>query len=185
MNLKNIYLIVGPSGSGKTTLAEVLSKEYDFKTVSSYTTRPERYPGEKGHLFITDAEFDALKDKCAFTTYNGYRYCVTSDIIDNSDLYVIDPYGVKVLQNVYHGKRGIKMIRLLTDEVTLKRRMAHRGDSDEKIAERLNFDKTQFMDDGHELPYDLILPVANIYDMTTCVVNFIACCEGKHIYMQI
>lgn len=60
MSLKNIYLIVGPSGSGKTTIANELKATYGYKAVESYTTRPPRYEGERGHIFVSDEEFDAL-----------------------------------------------------------------------------------------------------------------------------
>ena len=53
-----ILLIVGASGTGKTTVANTLSKMFGMKQIQSYTTRPPRYEGEKGHIFVTDEEFN-------------------------------------------------------------------------------------------------------------------------------
>lgn len=116
MSLKNIYLIVGPSGSGKTSIANELETTYGYKAVESYTTRPPRHPGERGHIFVSDEEFDALGPMCAYTEYNGYQYGVTADVIDSHDIYVIDPYGVKYLVEHYQGKKEILAIRLMVDE---------------------------------------------------------------------
>ena len=81
--MRNIYLFVGPSGVGKTTIVEKLSRDYGFSVVSSYTDRPMRYDGETGHVFLTKEEFDALPELCAYTEFNGHRYGVTSDMVDN------------------------------------------------------------------------------------------------------
>ena len=66
---KGIYLIVGKSGSGKTTLVNKLRK-YGYASVESYTTRPKRFKNETGHTFITEEEFDQLKDICAYVKYS-------------------------------------------------------------------------------------------------------------------
>ena len=111
--MRNIYCIVGPSGSGKTTIAKRLELDYGLKSVASYTTRPPRYPDEEGHIFVNNEVFDGLEELCAFTEYNGYRYGVTPNMIDENDIYVIDPYGLRTLLDYYNGEKGIKSIRLM------------------------------------------------------------------------
>ena len=60
--MKPLYLWVGQSGSGKTTVVNYLEEVYSYKSLQSYTTRPQRYEGETGHIFVTDPEFDELKN---------------------------------------------------------------------------------------------------------------------------
>ena len=67
--MKNIFLIVGASGSGKTTIVEQLEQRYGLTSIQSYTTRAARYVGEKGHIFVSDEEFDKLTDLIAYTEF--------------------------------------------------------------------------------------------------------------------
>ena len=144
--MKNLYCIVGPSGSGKTTLVNSLCQLYggNVTVVESYTTRSPRYEGETGHLFVSDEEFDALGPLCAYTEFDGHRYGVPSSMIDESDLYVIDPAGVEYLKNHYDGPKEIRVIGLYADPMTLRARMKKRGDSDMAITHRIANDARMF-----------------------------------------
>lgn len=177
--MRNIYCIVGPSGSGKTTVAQRLERDYALKSVSSYTTRSPRYPDEEGHIFVNDEVFDGLGELCAYTEYNGYRYGVTPAMIDDSDIYVIDPYGVKTLKQYYNGEKGIKTIRLMCDTNTLKLRMFERGDDVTKIAERLKEDAESFgLSAERGIHYDLMIPNYNEQSTVACIAAYIGCCES-------
>ena len=188
MSLKNIYLIVGPSGSGKTSIANELQTTYGYKAVESYTTRPPRYDGERGHIFISDEEFDALGPMCAYTEYNGYRYGVTSDIIDAHDIYVIDPYGVKHLAEHYEGKKLLIPIRIYAPWKVRLERMRQRGDSEEEIYKRESQDNYSFGEgsDDEDINYGMTVPnndftntVEAIYSFIQCWEGFIQCWEGE------
>lgn len=144
--MKNIYCIVGPSGCGKTTLVEALEKKYGFNVIQSYTTRPPRYEGETGHIFVTPEEFKLLGEMCAYTKFDGHEYGVTADLIEQNDLYVIDPAGVEFLRNTYKGTKGVKVIGITAPTDVLIERMQQRGDSDEKIVKRLANDAEMFKD---------------------------------------
>lgn len=139
-----VFLFVGPSGSGKTTLTEYIAQTLNGKVVSSYTTRPPRYEGETGHVFISESEFDKLGALCAYTEYNGYRYGVTSTLIDESDFYVIDPAGIHEMLSNYTGKRQPIIIWLDCDAETCAANMGLRGDSEEQIQNRLELDSHVF-----------------------------------------
>lgn len=141
--MKNLYLIIGPSGSGKTELANGLNRGHGLKPVESYTTRPARYSGEPGHIFVTDEEFDKLGKMCAYTEYNGYRYGVTKDILDDADVYVIDPAGAIYLADHYSGKT-LRYIWLATSPGVCYERMLSRGDDEEKVKERVKYDGKAF-----------------------------------------
>lgn len=144
--MKNIYCIVGPSGCGKTTLVEALEKKYGFKVVESYTTRPPRYEGETGHIFVSPEEFKALGEMYAYVKFDGHEYGVTSELIEQNDLYVIEPSGVEFLREQYKGSKSVKVIGITAPTDVLIERMQQRGDSDEKIGKRLANDAEMFRD---------------------------------------
>lgn len=140
--MKPLFLLVGKSGSGKTTIAEHLEKEQGMTSVQSYTTRPPRYENETGHIFVSDEEFDKLKNIIAYTEYNGYRYCSTQEQIDAADIYVIDPPGVKTLLDNYQAhNRHIYIIYFAVKPRLRIERMRNRRDSDTKIVERIYNDE--------------------------------------------
>ena len=136
-----LFLLVGPSGSGKTTVAETLAKSYGYPTVESYTTRPRRYDGETGHMFIAEAEFDELKDIVAYTEYNGFRYCTTKDQLDLVSTYVVDLPGVETLLQNYKTDRPIVIFYFDSTVTTRINRMLDRHDSDTTIVGRLHNDE--------------------------------------------
>mgnify|MGYP002515686241 FL=1 len=171
--MTQIILLVGESGSGKTTIADLLEEMYGYKVLKSYTTRPPRL-NDTSHVFITDKEFDKLKDIVAYTEYNGYRYCATADQVDNSDIYVIDPDGIEKLKNIYHGKKELVDVYLRVPEEIRASRMKKRGDSDTQIASRLDYDKKAFasyypafiVDNSQEeldIAIDKIVNIINLY----------------------
>ena len=92
-----LYCIIGPSGSGKSTVVEELNK-MGFKSPDSYTTRPKRFPEEGGHTYITQEEYDNLLNIVAYTHFNGYNYCVTKEMLDGCDFYIVDPDGIETLK---------------------------------------------------------------------------------------
>jgi guanylate kinase len=178
--MKNIYLIIGPSGSGKTTIANELEKHYGLKQVQSYTTRPPRYEGERGHIFVSDEEFDALGELSAYTEFNGYRYGVTDKEIDESDIYVIDPDGAKYMADEYTGDKTIYAIRLNTRWRYCYQRMLERGDTHEEAVKRIEHDLKVFGDAENDIHYDLVLPNKDLELSIACIWAFIQCCESKY-----
>ena len=125
-------------------VANRLEEKYRLKQVLSYTERPPRFEGEGGHTFVTPEEFDKLKNLCAYTVFDGHRYGVPAEMVEVSDIYVIDPAGVAYMKEHYSGKKGVKVIGLFAAEEVCKRRMRARGDSKEAVNERLAHDRTAF-----------------------------------------
>lgn len=105
--MNRILLLIGASGSGKSTVARYLCEQYGLRQIDSYTTRPPRYRGEPGHIFITDEEFDQLQDFVGYTLYNGHRYGATAQQVEENDIYVIDPAGVEFFRTAYHGDKKV------------------------------------------------------------------------------
>ena len=139
--VKPLLLFIGKSASGKTSVANQLNGIFGLKVLQSYTTRPQRYLNEPGHMFISEAEFDALSDKVAYTEYNGFKYCATKEQVDNSDIYIIDPSGLESLLNAYDTGRPLKIFYFNVDICTRIDRMIHRMDTDAAIISRLYTDE--------------------------------------------
>lgn len=134
---KPLFLFVGKSASGKTTIANLLEKKYSFNQVESYTTRKPRYDGERGHIFITEDEFNNLEDMVSYTFYHNNQYGTTAGLLDENDIFVVDVPGVESLLEKYQTKRPICIIYFDTNVATRIRRMINRGDSDMEIIARL------------------------------------------------
>ena len=153
---KNLYCIIGASGSGKSTVADLMEDRYLRKVLRSYTTRPPRKADDIDHTYISEEEYAALEEKVATTTIGGYHYCATREQVDESEFYVVDWKGFDELLSSYKGvKKGLCVIYLEVDEETRKERMLWRGDSDEKIRERLDIGRELFSEQQYSLhePY--------------------------------
>lgn len=133
-----LFLFVGKSASGKTTIANVLEQKYEYKQVSSYTTRKPRYEGEIGHIFVNEEDFNNLGELAAYTYYNENHYGTTVEQLKECDVYVIDIPGVEdLLQKYKNDTRPICIIYFDTTVYTRIHRMIDRGDSDIAIISRL------------------------------------------------
>ncbi|MEG0898312.1 MAG: DUF4406 domain-containing protein [Oscillospiraceae bacterium] len=166
-----IFLIVGESGSGKTTLVSELEKRYGLTSIKSYTTRPQRHKDEYGHIFVSDEEFDSLKDICAYTEFNNYKYGATSAQVDSNDLYIIDVDGIKYFRNNYKGNKKVCVIYISTSTIERYHRMIARGDSINKTTERIDHDKKAFM---NILDYcDLVVSNEDLEDCIHTTIEFI------------
>jgi guanylate kinase len=142
--MKHICLLVGPSGSGKTTIAEALSELYGYDIISSYTDRPPRYPGEKGHLFVTEEEYLKIPDMVAETVFDGHHYGVPAKLLEENDIYIVDPCGVRTMLANYHGSKTPLVFVVWVSEEERRKRMLARGDTEEMVERRLKTDREQF-----------------------------------------
>lgn len=142
-----IILLVGKSGSGKTTVSKELEKE-GFKKVPSYTTRPKRTPNEGGYIFVTPDMFDGVRGTlCSYTKFDGYEYGATVQVIDQSDLFIVDPAGVAFFKDKYTGKKTPYVVFLDAPDELRKKRMIERGDSLDAVRSRLISDNKVFSDE--------------------------------------
>lgn len=158
--MKNIIVFIGPSGSGKSMLANVLKEEYQALEFVSTTTRLPRV-GEidgKSYYFKTEDKFKEMMKNNEFiesSKYAGNYYGLTKDSIYNalekSDLCVavLDKNGAFSLMDIFENDKNVNVYLIFVHAKisTLYLRMVNRGDTVEKIAERLQniFDKKELL----------------------------------------
>lgn len=141
-----LICILGTSGSGKSTIANRLENKYGYKSVRSYTTRPMRNAEEDAqtHTFISDDEVEGfVNEMIAYNKYNGYHYFATKTQLDTNDIYVTDKPGLEQVKLQYGGKDMIAVYIDCNSSIAAQR-MSRRGDSDDKIMERLQYDAVAF-----------------------------------------
>ena len=148
--MKNLYCVIGKSGVGKDTIVNRLCDEYGYKRLISYTSRPKRSDPKDtlSHIFVTEDDYHKAKDAgmvVADTHFDCNYYWVTSGQVDESDLYIIDWEGYKVLKSLYKNK-PIKLIVVNADKSVRIERMRKRGDTKADVEKRIAHDDIVFED---------------------------------------
>ena len=152
-----IVAIVAESGCGKTSVVNMLEDKYNYKSINSYTTRAPRSIGERGHRFISKADYwEWDKDEfVAFTEFDNNYYFATRDQVKESELYVVDVAGVDYLRDkLKNTNTRVIVININTNESTRIQRMASRGDSRCMIDARIKNDREMFK--GLEFDYSVL-----------------------------
>lgn len=160
---KTIICVAGRNSAGKSEIVRRLAKKLNLNVVQSYCTRsPRKEEIENGlensdHIFISDAEFDQLKDIATQTEINGARYCTTMDMLQRSDFYVIDPIGIKTLKEKVGDKVHIVQFYVYADENIRKQRFISRGESESAFISRNISEDKQFSEYENSHEYDIII----------------------------
>ncbi|MGG1650513.1 AAA family ATPase [Paenibacillus sp. NRS-1775] len=143
--MRKVFLLMGYSGSGKTKIAKALEGR-GYNILQSYTTRQPRSDGEWGHTFTTVGNYEKLDGEneiIAYSYFDNNHYFSTKEQLLETDVYVIDPDGIKDL------KRRVPDIEFVTiylkvDKQTRYERMIKRGDDVNKRLKRINEDGIKF-----------------------------------------
>lgn len=181
---RTIFCILGESGSGKDTLVEYTLKEFklNLKPVLSYTDRPIRQGEQNGkeHIFLSKEEMTEFltsnkKDIAAYTQIGetGYRYCAMTSVIDRSDIYIIDPNGLKEFKERTGDRYNIVSIYIDCPLQERRKRTNGRGDVSAKFEARVAAESDQFAKFREEHGYDHVIDngsMSTIYRsaMTLC-----------------
>ena len=146
MSNHKLFCIMGETASGKDTLTKKLCEDTGMKAIVSYTTRPRRTNEGDTHIFVDDSVYEQMKDNlAAYTEINGFRYWTTIEQIYDNDIYIIDPNGLKTLENL--GLEDIDICSIYINvplEVRLERAL-YRGDSVEDFFSRNKSEMRQFI----------------------------------------
>lgn len=146
------FLFIGRTASGKSSIAKAVCEKMGLTQVVSYTTRPMRKSEKNGsdHIFITDGEVaQYANDIAAYTEINGYKYFTTYDVIDKSDIYVVDPIGVDSLKIKCDDKYEFIEIYIRTPLKIAERRAKLRGDKLKDFKQRYDSENQQFTNYEH------------------------------------
>ena len=155
LNKGKLIIFAAPSGAGKSSLInKIIERDLNnFELSISATTRAQR-DGEthgKDYFFISDNEFNELKNSEAFIEYavvHGHQYGTLKSFISEkletgtNIVLDIDVQGFKQIKEVIKDTISIFIIPPSIEE--LSKRLTMRGlDSDETIKERLINAKTE------------------------------------------
>lgn len=143
------FLFIGRTASGKSSIAKAVCEKMGLTQVVSYTTRPMRKSekNESDHIFITDEEVSQYEDDiAAYTEINGYKYFTTYEVIDKSDIYVIDPIGVDSLKIKCSDRYEFVEIYIRTPQKLAEERAKIRGDKLKDFKQRWVSENQQFTD---------------------------------------
>lgn len=112
-----VICVIGESGSGKSMVAEYFEYQYGVNLIQSYTDRPRRFSGEKGHTFLSPRQMEKVceGDMLAYTEFGGYKYCCLYDDIKHANCYVIDEDGFEMLKKNWNEVLDIYSIRIHRD----------------------------------------------------------------------
>lgn len=173
---KRIIVLVGPSGSGKTTVGEALTQLGIPKLVTT-TTRQLRV-GEQDSVdyYFRNAEDMDTDDFVEQTVYNGRVYGLTKNEVDTAldehDLVHVslDKNGARAMKENYPEETLIFFIYVSIEEMV--RRMQMRGDSEDKISERVRF--SQQTDELKPLnKCDLVIENVTVAKTVESIMSFI------------
>lgn len=145
--MKQIIVITGPSGIGKTHLAGLLQRKHPHKIREAklITTRAPRLGEAKNadRIFTSTAVFQQRIDSGEvgiYGTFHGQRYgYLANDLLANNDQHIImNTWPALVPQFSRLEESIIIGLTISTENVDLlEERMHNRGDSKQKIEERI------------------------------------------------
>lgn len=122
-------LIIGRTASGKDTLADALRRSCGMTFVKSCTTRPRRTPDEDTHIFLTERQAEPLvRDAVAYTKIGDYIYFTTAQQVMETEGYVIDPIGMRMLCGNMPGTSFV-IAYVNADSIKRRQHALRRGDA--------------------------------------------------------
>lgn len=142
-----IICLAGESGSGKTTIAELLENE-GYNYIESYTTRPPRFQGERGHVFVEEMVFkqDIVRNAntIAYTFFNNHHYWAIRDQYQGkgTSVYIIDVPGIQTLKEKVKDATIVVIYLKVDKENRYNRMILERGIYEAK--ERIDHDHNNF-----------------------------------------
>lgn len=140
-----IIILLGNSGSGKTTQIKKIERDFNIDRIVTATTRSKR-PGEKDkvdYYFVTLEEFEELKtsgELLEYAEYAGNFYGTIKRELEKytgakNGIAAVEIQGIKNIKAAFEEK--CLSIYLKISKEVLVERLKMRGDSEEKIADRL------------------------------------------------
>lgn len=142
---KRILVLVGPSGSGKTTVGEEMTRRGLRKLVTTTTREPRAGEVDGRDYYFLKFEKLNPEDFIEQTVYNGNTYGLTRKEVKNAlkeeDVVHVslDQNGAIAMKKAYPEETCVIFFEISEKEMI--DRMRRRGDSEEKVSERLTFSR--------------------------------------------
>ena len=148
-----VLLISGTSGAGKNTIIQGMLNQDGYKFISSYTTRERRdVDTPNQYQYITVQEFEEkIKSNEIFeydmfnNNYYGTSRKLFSDGLKDADVVMkdISVMGFKNIEEELGDELNITAVFLTQTKKELRQRLIGRGESPEKIKNRLKLYKKE------------------------------------------
>lgn len=165
-------ILIGKSGSGKTTVTNYLVDNYDYKQITTYTSRPRREcEAVDAYHFISNEKFNELKNKAFFAEF--YKKVLNDgkliqygsaksdyENFNSQNIIILTPNGMRNAVNAL-GISNVSVIYLKVSENILNERLNFRNsESETNYKSRLNREHIDF--DGIEPECDFVINGDNL-----------------------
>lgn len=151
--MKNIYVLTGMSGVGKTSMINELLKTGSFSYPKMYTTRPIRKHILDGKIHIGEDCYEELPHKVVEFIYNQHKYAIIDSEVQKANIFDLAPSGFRSLKENYKGDKKIIIIYVWIDKYERINRMKARGETEEDIYSRLQYEKIEYQDIEKDVDY--------------------------------
>ena len=144
------------SGVGKTTIINELAKTGLFIYPKMYTTRPIREQINDGKIHVKEEDYENISSKVVEFCYNQYKYAITDEEVQKSNIFDLAPSGFRSLQENYNGSKRIVLIYIWIDERERINRMKKREENEQNILSRLEYEKLEYNNIEEIVDYSVI-----------------------------
>ena len=175
-----LVCVMAESSAGKDSVFSKICELTEWTQLISYTTRPRRENEGNTHVFVTENDYGAMRDAgqvAAYTYINGYHYWSTVNQLYEHDFYLIDPFGVKTLNELNLPNLRIITVYINVPEEVRKERAASRGDDINVYRSRSLSEREQFRNMKRNCEFDYAIP-NNDFATAVSVLKWICNAEG-------
>ena len=156
-----LTVLIGKTCSGKNAVLSKLVKEYSWKPIVTYTTRPKRKGEKEGreYHFIDGDDFKRKIDEGFFVEWKSYNVDgkvwyygsplkeIEEATQDNENhIIILTPDGVMDVIITIQSSKNIRVVYLYSNHKTILNRLKKRKDSHDSIERRMRADYNDFRD---------------------------------------
>jgi len=146
MDREHVLLcVMGRTACGKDSLVNKLCERTGLKRIISYTTRERRVGEGETYHFSTKEDYEEIQSTgrmAAYTEIAGNYYWTTVDQLYDSDVYIIDPMGVKTLRALNLPNLKIVTVFIHTPDAIREERALTKRKDNKIIYRKRNLDES-------------------------------------------
>ncbi len=171
-----MLVLIGESGVGKTTIEDKLISEFGFTRAVSFTTREPREHDVDGvnYYFVSMEELNTLDTKGELAEridFDGNSYALHRNECVNDRVVTVAPEGLYQLLE----KKDLQLVSvyLRASEATREARMLGRGDSVEKVKQRIVHDRKVFEGIAEKVNYVLDNDLKSLEEVVSEILSLV------------